>query len=209
MGETRAVCTLLDVCLALEVLALDEIRDVVVVFLLVLTLGALLQALVALGELSERGQGVGSKLVQDAGNELGQLLVLTVAVDGEGVGWDGGVDYPHISMICSMRFACRCRCECKTAFCCALRALAEARWERLTLWCGEVDDVAVRLEHVDLLDGLDGLDVHLLEGSLQLLVVGARGSDDLLDLSSGRSLATVCYPRSANVPCHLLSPALF
>lgn len=65
------------------------------------------------------------------------------------------------------------------------------RLYRLTLGGGEVDDVAVRLEHVDLLDGRDGLDVHLLEGSLELLVVTTTGSVDLLDLSSGSTLATV------------------
>jgi hypothetical protein len=54
-----------------------------------------------------------------------------------------------------------------------------------------VDDVAVRLEHVDLLNGRDGLNVHLLEGSLELLVVTTAGSVDLLDLSSGSTLATV------------------
>jgi hypothetical protein len=37
---------------------------------------------------------------------------------------------------------------------------------RRTLWCGEVDDVAVALEHVDLLDSLDRLDVELLERGL-------------------------------------------
>lgn len=65
------------------------------------------------------------------------------------------------------------------------------RLYRLTLGGGEVDDVAVRLEHVDLLNGRDGLDVHLLEGSLELLVVTTTGSVDLLDLSSGSTLATV------------------
>jgi hypothetical protein len=62
---------------------------------------------------------------------------------------------------------------------------------RHTLGCGEVDDVAVRLEHVDLLDLSDGLDVHLLEGSLELLVVGARRPVDLLLHTSGSSLAAV------------------
>jgi hypothetical protein len=54
-----------------------------------------------------------------------------------------------------------------------------------------VDDVAVRLEHVDLLNGRDGLDVHLLEGGLELLVVTTAGSVDLLDLSSGSTLSAV------------------
>lgn len=60
-----------------------------------------------------------------------------------------------------------------------------------TLWCGEVDDVAVALEHVDLLNSLDGLDVQLLERSLKLLVVGTSGPVDLLDLPAGCALATV------------------
>lgn len=54
-----------------------------------------------------------------------------------------------------------------------------------------MDDVAILLEHVDLLDGLDGLDVHLLEGGLQLLVVGAGGPGDLLDLAAGSTLASI------------------
>ncbi len=42
-----------------------------------------------------------------------------------------------------------------------------------TLGRSEMDDVAVLLEHVDFLDGLDGLYVHFLQGCLQLLVVDA------------------------------------
>lgn len=90
---------LLDVSLALEVLTLDKVGDVIIVLLLVLTLDALLHALVALGELAEGSERVGAKLVENAGDELGQLLVLTVTVDGEGVGGDGGVDYGgHVSI---------------------------------------------------------------------------------------------------------------
>jgi hypothetical protein len=63
------------------------------------------------------------------------------------------------------------------------------RWER-TLWCREVDDVAVALEHVDLLDGLNRLDVELLEGGLKLLVVGAGALVDLLDLPARSTLAS-------------------
>jgi hypothetical protein len=54
-----------------------------------------------------------------------------------------------------------------------------------------VDDVSVFLEHVDLLDGLDGLHVHLLQGGLELLVVGTGGLVDLLDLAAGSALASV------------------
>lgn len=60
----------------------------------------------------------------------------------------------------------------------------------LTLGGSEVDDVSVLLEHVDLLDRLDGLDVHLLKGRLELLVVGAGGLVDLLDLAAGSTLAS-------------------
>ena len=64
-------------------------------------------------------------------------------------------------------------------------------WSRLTAGSTEVDDVAVLLEHVDLLDTLDGLDVQLLQGGLQLLVVGVGGPVDLLDLAAGSALASV------------------
>jgi hypothetical protein len=61
----------------------------------------------------------------------------------------------------------------------------------LTTGVGEVDDVAVLLEHVDLLNALDGLDVQLLESGLELLVIGAGVADDLLDLAAGSTLASV------------------
>lgn len=77
---------LLDLGLALEVLTLDKVGDLVVVLTL------LLHGLVALSELAEGGKGIGAELVKDAGDKLSELLVLTVTVDGEGVGGDGGVD---------------------------------------------------------------------------------------------------------------------
>lgn len=64
-------------------------------------------------------------------------------------------------------------------------------WLLLTTGVGEVDDVSVLLEHVDLLDALDRLDVQLLEGGLKLLVIGAGVADDLLDLAARSTLATV------------------
>lgn len=69
-----------------------------------------------------------------------------------------------------------------------------------------MDDVAVRLEHVDLLDGLDGLHVHLLEGRLQLLVVDAGCLVDLLDNSSGGSLASVLLKVLRQPICSSLFP---
>jgi len=62
--------------------------------------------------------------------------------------------------------------------------------DELTAGSGEVDDVAVLLEHVNFLDALDGLDVHLLQGGLELLVVGTGGAGDLLDLAAGSTLAS-------------------
>lgn len=59
-----------------------------------------------------------------------------------------------------------------------------------TLWCGEVDDVSVALEHVDLLNGLDGLDVELLQGLLELLVVGGGPLGRTLHLPARGTLST-------------------
>jgi hypothetical protein len=78
---------LLDLGLVLEVLALNEIGDLVVVLALLL-----LEVLVALGELAEGSKRVGAELVEDTRDKLGELLVLTVTVDGEGVGGDSGVN---------------------------------------------------------------------------------------------------------------------
>ena len=61
----------------------------------------------------------------------------------------------------------------------------------LTLGRRKMNHIAVRLEHIDLLDRLDGLDVHLLERRLQLLVVGSAALVDLLHLSSRSSFAAV------------------
>lgn len=63
-----------------------------------------------------------------------------------------------------------------------------------------MDDVAVALEHVDLLDALDGLHVELLECRLELLVVGAGSLVDLLDLASRSSLSTIPRVRSCVPP---------
>lgn len=57
---------------------------------------------------------------------------------------------------------------------------------RLTLGGGEVNDVSVTLEHVDLLNCLDRLRVQLLEGGLELLViVGVPRNVALLLVSRG------------------------
>lgn len=78
----------------LKVLPGDQVGYVVVVLCVGRALLALLllHRLVALGELAQRGQRVRAKLVEDARDELRQLLVLAVAVQGKGVCGDGGVD---------------------------------------------------------------------------------------------------------------------
>ena len=93
LNKKRKAFPLLNI--VLEVLTLDQIRDIVIILVL-LALGAglaLLHVLVALGQLAEGGQAVGAQLVQDAGDQLGEFLLLAVAVEGEGVGGDGGVDF--------------------------------------------------------------------------------------------------------------------
>jgi len=87
-------------------------------------------------------------------------------------------------------------------------------WRIRTLWRGKVNDVSVALEHVDLLNCLDGLDVHLLECRLELLVVCASGLVHLLDLSSWGTLASVqtissvhffsCLLVRRHIPCLML-----
>lgn len=52
-----------------------------------------------------------------------------------------------------------------------------------------MDHVAVFLEHVDLLNRLDRLDIKLFERRLKLFVVGTCGFMDLFRLSSWGSLA--------------------
>lgn len=80
--------------IVLEVLALHQFRDIVLILvLLALTSGlVLLQVLVALGELAQGSKAVGAELVKNARDELSELLLLAVAVEGEGVRGDGGVD---------------------------------------------------------------------------------------------------------------------
>lgn len=173
----RSKCNLLNI--ALEVLALNQVRDIVLILvLLALGTGLLLHVLVALGELAQGGKAVGAKLVEDTGDELGEFLLLAVTVEGEGVGGDGGVDY----LVAVTR-------QLSTFW---IWGDGDGSWsEELTLGGGEVDDISVLLEHVDLLDGLDGLDVHLLQGGLELLVVGTGGLVDLLDLAAGSTLSSV------------------
>jgi hypothetical protein len=87
------VFRLFNICL--EVLSLYQVRNIVLILIILLVVAGtlfLLQALVALGQLAQGSQAVGAQLVQDTGNELGEFLVLAVAIDGESVGGDGSVD---------------------------------------------------------------------------------------------------------------------
>lgn len=70
-----------------------------------------------------------------------------------------------------------------------------------TLGGSEVDNVAVRLEHVDLLDSLDGLSAELLEGLLELLVVGTGASGSTLNLTAGSTLSTIFESIRISDPC--------
>lgn len=73
-----------------------------------------------------------------------------------------------------------------------------------------MDDVPVRLEHVDLLNRLDWLNVELLEGCLQLLVVHACALMHLLDLSSRCALPTIqCQQfQTLCTPLYLITESL-
>lgn len=54
-----------------------------------------------------------------------------------------------------------------------------------------MDDIAIALEHVDLLNCLDWLHIELLQRGLELLVIGARALVDLLDLPPWCAFASV------------------
>ena len=62
-----------------------------------------------------------------------------------------------------------------------------------------MDDVAVALEHVHLLNGLDGLNIDLLEGGLELLVIASGAGRRSLDLSAGSTLATISFQKKSIV----------
>jgi hypothetical protein len=64
----------------------------------------------------------------------------------------------------------------------------------ITFRGGEVEDVSVVHEHVDLFNCLNRLSSKLLQGSLKLLVIGSAVFVNLLNLSSNRSLSasTLC-----------------
>lgn len=83
----------------------------------------------------------------------------------------------NVSLVCDLMTAC-------------VGLLSHSGEKRPTLGSGEVDDVAVGLEHVDLLDGLDGLSVELLQLGLELLVIGVGSGGSALGGSSGSSLST-------------------
>jgi hypothetical protein len=89
--HTSHISALLD--LALKVLTLDQVGDIILLIIILLLALGLLHVLVGLGELAEGGEAVGAQLVEDTGDELGEFLLLAVAVEGEGVGGDGGVDW--------------------------------------------------------------------------------------------------------------------
>lgn len=54
-----------------------------------------------------------------------------------------------------------------------------------------MDNISVLLEHVDLLNGLDRLDIQLLKRALKLLVVRTGRPGNLLHLTAGSTLAAI------------------
>lgn len=122
--------------------------------------------------LAQVGDRLGAKLVQDSGNELGDLLGLSLAVDGEGVGGKSGVDCNNQGRRVSFGSSIYTRSSTaagrpasqRPSWAERCRAFRARRRRGLTFWCGEVHDVPVVLEHVDLLDAGHRLDVELLQG---------------------------------------------
>ena len=72
---------------------LDQSRDLIIIILGGDTGLGSSGLLVGLSKATEGSQRVRSELVQDTGDELSHLLLLTTAVDGVGVGGDAGVNY--------------------------------------------------------------------------------------------------------------------
>ena len=82
-----------------------------------------------------------------------------------------------------------------------------------TLRSSKVDDIPVRLEHVDLLNCLDRLNIELLQRRLQLLVIHSGALVYLLDLSSWCAFSTIrnlsaCPDRPLARPSHLQFPVI-
>lgn len=90
---TFVLSILYEVILILFIKFLDEVWDVIIVLLRFLCVGLALHLLVLLGQFSERGERVGTQLVEDTWDQFSEFLVVSTSVDGEGVGRDGCVDY--------------------------------------------------------------------------------------------------------------------
>lgn len=78
--------------LAFEVLPCNQVGNIIVIILVLIPTVLFLQALVALRQLPQRSQAVGTELIEDTGDELGEFFVFAVAVNGKGVGGYGSVD---------------------------------------------------------------------------------------------------------------------
>ncbi|RUS23575.1 hypothetical protein BC938DRAFT_474935 [Jimgerdemannia flammicorona] len=111
--------------------------------------------------------------------KLGQLLLLTLAIDGEGDDVRTDVKVKEYALIVGDILLNKLiHVEGKFASTSPTHhppsTISESKTRRLepTLGGGEVDDIAVLLEHIHLLDTDDGLNVQLFEGGLKLLVVG-------------------------------------
>ena len=71
------------------------------------------------------------------------------------------------------------------------KLLGSLKIKQVTFRSREVNDIPIALEHVDLLDRLDRLHIHLLQRALELLIICARALVDFLDLSPRGTFAAV------------------
>lgn len=93
--------------------------------------GRTLLGLVRLGDPPQSVHGFGSELGQDAGDELGELLLLAAAVDGESVGAGGSVDCRGLGESRAMLVVMRVEREAKVCGSRRAREIKrEARWGR-------------------------------------------------------------------------------
>ena len=114
-------------------------------------------------------------MVENARNKLRELLVLSIAVDCKRVRRDGCMNLKG-SLVSKLPEE---------------KLLGSLKIKRVTFRSREVNDIPIALKHVNLLDRLDRLHIHLLQRALELLIICARALVDFLDLSPRGTFAAV------------------
>ena len=76
---------------------------------------------------------------------------------------------------------------------------------KLTFGCREVDDIAVLFEHVDFLNCLNRLNIHLFQRSLQLFVISGGRFVHFLGLAARSSFASVLCGQDSSQSAWILS----